>query len=28
VKAGLVEMAHVAEDPGCGGATIWLARKV
>ena len=28
LRAGLVEMAHVAEDPGCGGATVWLARKV
>ena len=28
LKAGLVEMAHVAEDPGCGGATVWLARKI
>jgi 2-polyprenyl-3-methyl-5-hydroxy-6-metoxy-1,4-benzoquinol methylase len=28
VKAGLAEMAHVAEDPGCGGATVWLARKI
>lgn len=28
MKAGLVEMAHVVEDPGCGGATVWLARKV
>ena len=28
LTAGLVEMAHVAEDPGCRGATIWLARKV
>ncbi|MES1973448.1 MAG: class I SAM-dependent methyltransferase [Pseudomonadota bacterium] len=26
-RVGLVEMAHVAEDPGCGGATVWLARK-
>lgn len=28
LKAGLVEMAHVVEDPGCGGMTVWLARKV
>ncbi|MDB5703586.1 MAG: Methyltransferase [Sphingomonas bacterium] len=28
LKAGLVEMAHVIEDPGCGGATVWLARKL
>ncbi|WCM27962.1 class I SAM-dependent methyltransferase [Sphingomonas sp. QA11] len=28
LRAGLVEMAHVVEDPGCGGATVWLARKV
>lgn len=28
LKAGLVEMAHVAQDPGCGRATVWLARKV
>jgi len=27
-KAGLVEVAHAAEDPGCGGATVWLARKI
>jgi 2-polyprenyl-3-methyl-5-hydroxy-6-metoxy-1,4-benzoquinol methylase len=26
-RAGLVEMAHVAEDPACGGQTVWLARK-
>lgn len=28
LRAGLVEMAHIAEDPSCGGATVWLARKV
>ena len=27
VRRGLVEMAHVAEDAGCGGAGVWLARK-
>ena len=26
-RHGLIEMAHVAEDPTCGGATVWLARK-
>jgi SAM-dependent methyltransferase len=24
---GLIEMAHVAEDPACNGAGVWLARK-
>ena len=27
VRRGLIEMAHVAEDPTCGGAGVWLARK-
>lgn len=27
-RAGLAEMAYVAEDPDCGGATVWLARKI
>lgn len=26
-RRGLVEMAHIAEDPSCGGAGVWLARK-
>jgi 2-polyprenyl-3-methyl-5-hydroxy-6-metoxy-1,4-benzoquinol methylase len=26
-RNGLIEMAHVADDPTCGGATVWLARK-
>lgn len=26
-RRGLVELAHVAADPTCGGAGIWLARK-
>ncbi|WP_457312516.1 class I SAM-dependent methyltransferase [Sphingomonas sp. UYAg733] len=26
-RCGLIEMAHVAQDPACGGAGVWLARK-
>ncbi len=27
-RRGLIEMAHVVRDPACGGADVWLARKV
>ena len=27
VRRGLIEIAHIAEDPSCGGAGVWLARK-
>ncbi len=26
-RRGLIEMAHVAADPTCDGAGVWLARK-
>jgi SAM-dependent methyltransferase len=26
-ESGFDVMAHVAEDPGCGGRTVWLARR-
>jgi hypothetical protein len=25
---GFEEIAHVADDPDCGGHTVWLARRV
>jgi 2-polyprenyl-3-methyl-5-hydroxy-6-metoxy-1,4-benzoquinol methylase len=26
-RRGLIEMAHVAREPACGGTDVWLARK-
>lgn len=26
-SSGLVEIAHKAQDPGCGGMTVWLVRR-